>query len=179
MEQKEAGNWTNLDIFYKSRDDCISMAPGQVAFSPGWFEQAHDGNIMSFKPNLTDKSCVKGPFDHLKPSVFLRPVTFGGASHDWPSDMTESSTLLSSIVRVIHPLLYAMGIETMKRMAMMVDPPVVLWLWYSIFNGVQVISNSETPVHWDHNTDGNDMTSSQLKSPVLKPSQQTTNLLAH
>ena len=149
---KADGNWRNLDIFYKSGDDCIATAAGQVTFSPSWFEQAHDVSKMSLKQRLTDQSPVKGPCHHLKPSVSLRPETFGGAGREWLSDMTESSTLLSSIVRVIHPELYAMGIETMKKMGMMVDPPAVLRLWYSIFNGVQVISNRETPVHRDHNS---------------------------
>jgi hypothetical protein len=39
---KEDGNWRNLDIFFKPDEDCISSDPGQVTFSPGWFEQAHD-----------------------------------------------------------------------------------------------------------------------------------------
>jgi hypothetical protein len=66
--------------------------------------------------------------------------------------MAESSTLLSSILRVIHPDLFFMGLVTMKKMGSKADPPEVLRLWYSLFNGVQIISNRETPVHRDHNS---------------------------
>ena len=66
--------------------------------------------------------------------------------------MAESSTLLSSILRVIHPDLFVMGLETMRKMGKEADPGDVLQLWYSVFNGVQIISNRETPVHRDHNS---------------------------
>jgi hypothetical protein len=66
--------------------------------------------------------------------------------------LTESSILLSSIVRVIHPTMFDMGMKSMRVMGLMTDLLQIVELWYSIFNGVQVISNRETPVHRDHNS---------------------------
>jgi len=102
--------------------------------------------------HLADQSPFQGPTDHPKPSASLRQKNYQGAGQAWLIDISESFTLLSSIVRVIHPKLYAMGIETIKKMGMAGSPQEVLQIWYSIFNGVQIISNRETPVHRDHNT---------------------------
>jgi hypothetical protein len=42
-----------------------------------------------------------------------------------------------------------MGLEAMKKMQDLEDLQEALELWTSIFNGVQVISNRETPIHRD------------------------------
>ena len=150
---KKDGSWRNLDIFYKPQEECMSSSPGQVLFSPGWFEQAHDVSIILFlSPLLMISPNSKGPDDDIKPSVTLRPENLHKGGGAWLAAIAESSTLLSSILRVIHPELFAMGLETMKKMAAAADPPDILRLWYSLFNGVQVISNRETPVHRDHNS---------------------------
>jgi len=62
----------------------------------------------------------------------------------------ESSALLSAIIRVIHPELFEMGMEAMTKIRAETDLVEILKLWCSIFNGVQVISNREAPVHRDH-----------------------------
>ena len=45
-----------------------------------------------------------------------------------------------------------MGLESMTKMHDIADLAEVLSIWTSIFNGVQVISNRETPVHRDNQT---------------------------
>jgi hypothetical protein len=64
--------------------------------------------------------------------------------------MRESSVLLSSVVRVIHPQLFQMGMEAMRRLGLRADLSDVVELWYCIFNGASVISNRETPMHRDN-----------------------------
>jgi hypothetical protein len=64
--------------------------------------------------------------------------------------MQESSVLLSAIIQVIHLQLFQMGMEAMHHLGSHTDLSDVLKLWYSIFNGVSVISNQETPTHQDN-----------------------------
>jgi hypothetical protein len=64
--------------------------------------------------------------------------------------MQESSVLLSSIIRVIHPELFDMGMDAMHHLGLHSDLSDVLKLWFSIFNGASVISNRETPTHRDN-----------------------------
>ena len=66
--------------------------------------------------------------------------------------MRQSSVLLSAIIRVIHPNLFDMGMQGMRLMGSDANLEDVVKLWYSIFNGAQVISNRETPVHRDNNS---------------------------
>jgi hypothetical protein len=101
---------------------------------------------------FNDFTHLQGPDQELKPSVTLRSENLHRGGAGWLKAMAESSTLLSSILRVIHPELFFMGLEAMKKMGLEADPPEVLKLWYSLFNGVQIISNRETPVHRDHNS---------------------------
>jgi hypothetical protein len=65
---KKDGSWRNLDIFYKPQEECMSSSPGQVLFSPGWFEQAHDVSIILFlspllmiSPNSRDPMTTSNP----------------------------------------------------------------------------------------------------------------------
>ena len=60
--------------------------------------------------------------------------------------------ILSSITRVIHPELFEMGLDSMSKMSNQETLKDVLDLWWSVFNGVQVISNRETPVYHDHSS---------------------------
>ena len=83
----------------------------------------------------------------MSASLKLRNANKGG--RDWLRAIQETSLLLSSIVRIIHPNLFWMGLEAMKKMQDLEDLQEALELWTSIFNGVQVISNRETPIHRD------------------------------
>jgi hypothetical protein len=85
-------------------------------------------------------------------SASLKPGQADKGGRDWLSSIAESSLVLSSIIKVIHPKLFEMGMEAMKTMRGHGDLLEVLDLWYSIFNGVQVISNRETPIHRDNFT---------------------------
>lgn len=45
-----------------------------------------------------------------------------------------------------------MGLTCIEQLPLHCDDVVALDLWYSLFNGVQVISNRKTPVHRDSGT---------------------------
>lgn len=108
--------------------------------------------VLQFKSSNMFSWQSKGPDYDLKISATVKPENEHKGGRAWLIAMAESATLLSSMVRVIHPEMFEMGMKTMNRMGMRPDLAEVLRLWYSVFNGVQVISNRETPVHRDHNS---------------------------
>jgi hypothetical protein len=77
------------------------------------------------------------------------------AALDWLEAISESNSILSAILAVIHPQLYDAGWQTTKRLKATpeIDPQgVVLSRWASVFSGVAVISNRSTPPHRDGNS---------------------------
>ena len=73
---------------------------------------------------------------------------------DWLDHVTESNSVLSAILAVIHPTLHKSGWETFNwlRQCAKIQPENVLHQWTSVFNGVAVIINRTTPAHQDSNT---------------------------
>ncbi|KAN0103717.1 hypothetical protein V8E52_011699 [Russula decolorans] len=73
------------------------------------------------------------------------------AALDWLDAASESNSILSAILAVIHPTLYDAGRQTVKclRNTPEIDPQDVLSRWASVFSGVAVISNRSTPLHRD------------------------------
>ena len=64
----------------------------------------------------------------------------------------ELACLLSSILWVIHLELFRMGMEGMKKLQTHSSFSHIYRFWWSIYNGVQVISNRESLVHRDHSS---------------------------
>lgn len=74
---------------------------------------------------------------------------------DWLDHISESNTVLSAILAVIHPELHDAGRETFNRLRQHaeIQPEDVLRRWTSVFNGVSVICNRRaTPPHRDGNS---------------------------
>jgi hypothetical protein len=67
---KDDGNWRNLDIFYKSGDDCIAMAPGQVTF------QCLPSPLIGQNGDTVTDTGAKFPGLALLPDVNLYFLTF-------------------------------------------------------------------------------------------------------
>jgi len=72
----------------------------------------------------------------------------------WLDCIAESNSILSAILAVIHPDLYEIGRETLKRLR---DVPEILHQdvlsrWSSAYSGVAIISQRETPPHRDGNS---------------------------
>lgn len=73
---------------------------------------------------------------------------------DWLDCITQSNSILSAILAVIHPELYNAGQDTFNRLreCAEIQPQDVLRRWTSVFNGVSVICNRLTPPHRDGNS---------------------------
>ena len=63
--------------------------------------------------------------------------------------MLESGALISAVLRVVHPELYAAGRDTLLLAATNPIIAAILEHWPTVFHGVQVVSNRETPYHRD------------------------------
>lgn len=76
------------------------------------------------------------------------------AALEWLDAISQSNSILSAILAVMHPELHDAGRETMNRLRQDTDiqPQDVLHRWTSAFNGVSVIFNRITPPHRDGNT---------------------------
>lgn len=59
---------------------------------------------------------------------------------------------MNSVLSVIHPKLFGAGLTTMNKLGAEAEFREIVSLWHSVFNGVQVLSNRETPLHRDNNT---------------------------
>lgn len=73
---------------------------------------------------------------------------------EWLDHISESNTILSAILAIIHPSLHDAGRETFDRLRRHpdIEGQDVLRRWTSVFNGVSVISNRITPPHRDGNS---------------------------
>lgn len=73
------------------------------------------------------------------------------ATLEWLDLLSESNSVLSAILAVIHPALYDAGRETFNCLRK--DPRIerqdVIGKWTSVFNGVSVITNRNTQAHRD------------------------------
>ena len=76
------------------------------------------------------------------------------AALEWLDSLSESNFILSAILAVIHPGLYGAGRETFNRLrkASGIERQDVLSRWTSVFNGVSIICNRDTPAHRDGNS---------------------------
>lgn len=76
------------------------------------------------------------------------------ATLNWLDHISESNSILSAILAVIHPKLYDAGQMTFDELRIHdeIQPQDVLRRWTSAFNGVSVIFNRFTPPHRDGNS---------------------------
>jgi RNA polymerase subunit RPABC4/transcription elongation factor Spt4 len=70
----------------------------------------------------------------------------------WLSEIPDTLSFLSGVLRVMHPHQYQLGRDAMEQLMEREDLHEVLTLWPCIFNGLQIISNRECPIHRDYNT---------------------------
>ena len=63
--------------------------------------------------------------------------------------MKECGALLSAILRVVHPALYAAGRMSLSRMSADSSIATALQTWPTVFNNVHIISNRASPFHRD------------------------------
>lgn len=87
----------------------------------------------------------------MLPSASLRGKD-GESGWRWLTAIHDSAAVLSAMMSIMHPDLYAAGHTCMETLLADVQYPAIVNAWSSIFNGVQVISNRETPPHRDKNS---------------------------
>lgn len=96
----------------------------------------------------------QGPLYGLSVSRHLR-LASDDDSPSWLIDATESIALISASMSILHPGLYAAGMQCMYALGTVEEDPLVrstMETWPSIFNAIQIISNRETPRHRDPQT---------------------------
>jgi hypothetical protein len=79
-------------------------------------------------------------------AIFRNPTAM-----QWLDAISESNSILSAILAVIHPQLYHAGQETFDKMRKNpgIEHQDVLHWWTSAFSGVSVIYNCIMPPHQD------------------------------
>jgi hypothetical protein len=92
----------------------------------------------------------KGPDYDMHPSATLKSTAKHPYCRDWLKANAESAALLSGLLRVIHPELFQMARQAMRKLEAMDEADDLVNLWTSVFNGCQVLSNRETPLHRDN-----------------------------
>lgn len=107
---------------------------------------------MPFLLRSTPAQQYQGPQFQLKSSASLRIGSGAAHTRQWLAAMMSSSLLLSAMLAVMHPDQYVMCRACIKRLPSHCDDAEALNWWYSLFNGVQIISNRETPLHRDNGT---------------------------
>ncbi|KDQ49438.1 hypothetical protein JAAARDRAFT_143428 [Jaapia argillacea MUCL 33604] len=68
---------------------------------------------------------------------------------DWLQETLETMAIINAIVRVIHPGLFHYGLLRWNRLREENNHKVPAKSWLSIYTGMAVIANQETPVHCD------------------------------
>ncbi|KDQ49042.1 hypothetical protein JAAARDRAFT_144021 [Jaapia argillacea MUCL 33604] len=118
----QAGGWrVNPELF----NDSIQrpqVCPGVLNFSPAWFQQGR--------------------------STMQTAALANGTQH-WLAAIARCNAVLNAILSVIHPQLYL--VVRAARYALKSDPSFasLMEFWNSVYTGVAVIANRETPIHRD------------------------------
>lgn len=73
---------------------------------------------------------------------------------DWLDQISESNSILSAILAVLHPELHDAGRETYNRLRQCteIQPQDILRRWTSVYSGVSVIYNRLAPAHRDRSS---------------------------
>lgn len=147
-----------MDI-YKPLSACQLLAPGCVNLSPAWFQQGH--NVRPALPHvicMADQILLQMRTDRLEVSASLKSK-HGEAGRLWLDRIAESASLLSAILRIIHPDMYRAGRASLQQLRVQTDEikdgadvQPIIEKWASVFNGVSVIINRQTPFHRDNNS---------------------------
>ncbi|KAH9939195.1 hypothetical protein B0H21DRAFT_711269 [Amylocystis lapponica] len=91
-----SGTWRSQSQYFLDPQDCSTLHPGCLNFSPAWFQQGHE------TINDTLEVCA----------LLKDPLSVGRA---WLEAMKDTSALVSAILRVIHPEMYRAGQESLKQ----------------------------------------------------------------
>ncbi|KIK20554.1 hypothetical protein PISMIDRAFT_71675, partial [Pisolithus microcarpus 441] len=128
--------WRNDQLLFRETTDLV----GSIDLSPGWYQQGH------------------GPPDfHPEVSRLLKSGREHNGAWQWVNEMSEFHVLLSGMLAIIHPRMYAAGWEALIQLDMEVkrredmDMSSILPSWNSVYNSVSIMVNCATPYHMDVN----------------------------
>lgn len=85
----------------------------------------------------------------METSATLKDRPKNAGPREWVREMKETFQLTNAIIGVIHPHLFEMGRETLRKIRRLEYLKEMATQWESIFTGIQIISNRETPCHRD------------------------------
>ena len=149
--------WCNNDAtFHEPVCPEYEHVPGNTSFSPGWFQIGHSistsYNLHQFSFHVQGRSSEYLP----KVSSILKSGRTSDPGHQFLLNMSESFALMGATLVLIHPSLFAAGMNAMAKMAAGLvtckEPDLVkevMKLWPLPFNAFLVISNRQTVPHHD------------------------------
>ncbi|KIK12075.1 hypothetical protein PISMIDRAFT_121512, partial [Pisolithus microcarpus 441] len=136
LKKSRNHGWRNDHLLFRETADLT----GSIDLSPGWYQQGHG------PPNF-----------HPEVSRLLKSGRERNGTRQWVNEMSEFHALLSGMLAVIHPRMYAAGREALIRLDMEAkrredaDMSSILPSWNSVYNSVSIMVNRVTPYHTDVN----------------------------
>ncbi|KAK7676856.1 hypothetical protein QCA50_020192 [Cerrena zonata] len=124
---RQSRSWRFLSTLFSQVND--SIPPGLINFSAAWFMLGREGR---------------------EDSLITSPILRSARGKQWMRDMAEAGTLLSGVLRIMHPDQYRMGYEVMTGLMHYEQVNLALSTWPSVFNAATVISNRCCPMHRDN-----------------------------
>lgn len=144
---KPAPNWRINHRNFIRKTKKHKLEPGAVNFSAGWLGQGHTVGfrISPIEINLTFKQSERFP---LSPSLNLRTQPNWG-SKEWMKNSQDLEILMNLTLSLIHPGLFKMGLDMLRKMRGLADTEKIARDWQSVYSGIAVICNRLTPSHRD------------------------------
>lgn len=149
----DATSWRTSSELFTAETGCADINPGCIDMTPGWHQQGHHVGHLLYCQRYSILTMSQGPGHNLNISRHLKLIT--SAKPLWLLEATESIALISASMSILHPGLYAAGMQCMYLMSRKepnADVRAMVAVWPSVFNAIQIIANREAPRHRDHRT---------------------------
>ncbi|KDQ49846.1 hypothetical protein JAAARDRAFT_109867, partial [Jaapia argillacea MUCL 33604] len=125
----QTAGWRGSPALFKPKDRCPHIEPGLLNFAPAWFQL---GRQVCGVITMQSKAMLTG-------------------TQPWLKSMLEGNAVMNAVLSVIHPDLYLVGSVAHGLLRESDSHSAVMEHWNSVYSGVTVIANRETPVHRDPN----------------------------
>lgn len=146
--KKTAPNWRINQRHFVRKSAQHICEPGAINISSGWFGQGH---VVSKKHNgMTNSNTKALQADRypLLPSLNLRTQLYLGS----PKFLKKSNKLerfLNITLSLIHPEQFQCGLSMLRKLRQLETTRDLAVQWQSVYNGISIISNRQTPSHRD------------------------------
>jgi hypothetical protein len=146
--KKNSGSWRRRGVNFIPRNPSHILEGGAVTFSAGWFAQGHTVSL-EFHSITPPKFISKQGKNHpLLPSRNIRTESHLG-SQKWIKITNNSEKFINLTLSLIHPNLFTSGLLILKKLRKLKATKVTAKEWQSVYTGIAVVSNRETPPHRD------------------------------